>query len=177
MTIKRKAASKKLKPGAIIKSKKTTKKAPAKKVPAKKATKKAGPKTRPTSQSVTAFINGVKHETRRKDAKTLLAMMKKVTGEKAKMWGPSMIGFGEYHYKYESGREGDMLAVGFSPRSANMALYVLGSLGEDEPLLKKLGPYKNGKSCLYITSLDKVDLGVLEKIVAKSYKATKAKWG
>ena len=177
MTIKRKAASKKLKPGAIIKSKKTTKKAPAKKVPAKKATKKAGPKTRPTSQSVTAFINGVKHETRRKDAKTLLAMMKKVTGEKAKMWGPSMIGFGEYHYKYESGREGDMLAVGFSPRGANMALYVLGSLGEDEPLLKKLGPYKNGKSCLYITSLDKVDLGVLEKIVVKSYKATKAKWG
>ncbi len=88
-----------------------------------------------------------------------------------------MIGFGTYHYKYESGREGDMLAVGFSPRKANMVLYVLGSLGEDEPLLKKLGPYKNGRSCLYVNALDKVDLGVLEKIVAKSYKATKTQWG
>ncbi len=177
MTVKRKAAGKKLKSGAKVTSKKTTRKAPAKKAADKKASKKADVKTRPTSKSVTAFINSVENETRRKDAKTLLAMMKKVTGEKPKMWGPSMIGFGEYHYKYESGREGDMLAVGFSPRKANLALYVLGSLGEDEPLLKKLGPYKNGKSCLYITSLDKVDLGVLEKIVAKSYKATKTKWG
>ncbi len=151
-------------------------KAPAKKKTVK-ASKSAGAKTVPTTQSVTAFINGVENETRKKDAKTLVAMMKKVTGEKAKMWGPSIIGFGEYHYKYESGREGDMLAVGFSPRKTNMALYVLGSLGEDEPLLKKLGPYKNGKSCLYINALDKVDLSVLEKIVAKSYKTTKAKWG
>jgi len=142
-----------------------------------KAAKQASLKTIPTAQSVTAFIDSVENETRKKDAKTLVAMMKKVTGEKAKMWGPSIIGFGEYHYKYESGREGDMLAVGFSPRKTNMALYVLGSLGEDEPLLKKLGPYKNGKSCLYISALDKVDLSVLEKIVAKSYKATKAKWG
>lgn len=151
-------------------------KTPAKKAATKK-TKKADLKTKPTTQSVTAFINGVENETRRKDAKTLLAIMKKTTGEKAKMWGPSIIGFGEYHYKYESGREGDMLAVGFSPRKANMALYVLGSLGPEEPLLKKLGPYKHGKSCLYVTSLDKVDLSVLEKIVAKSYKTTKAKWG
>lgn len=151
-------------------------KAPAKKKTVK-ASKSTDAKTVPTAQSVTAFINSVENETRKKDAKTLVAMMKKVTGEKAKMWGPSIIGFGEYHYKYESGREGDMLAVGFSPRKANMALYVLGSLGEDEPLLKKLGPYKNGKSCLYIDALDKVDLAVLEKIVAKSYKTTKAKWG
>ena len=154
-------------------------KAPAKKTvkkAAKKTAKKADLRTAPTAMGVTAFINSVENETRRKDAKTLLAMMKKVTGEKAKMWGPSIIGFGEYHYKYESGREGDMLAVGFSPRKANMVLYVLGSLGEDEPLLKKLGPYKNGKSCLYVAGLDKVDLSVLEKIVAKSYKTTKAKW-
>ena len=151
-------------------------KASAKKA-AKKTAKKADIKTKPTAQSVAAFIDAVENETRRKDAKTLLAMMKKVTGEKAKLWGPSIIGFGEYHYKYESGREGDMLAVGFSPRKANMVLYVLGSLGADEPLLKKLGPYKHGKSCLYVASLDKVDLAVLEKIVAKSYKATKAKWG
>ncbi|MEZ5918075.1 MAG: hypothetical protein R3C40_11035 [Parvularculaceae bacterium] len=89
---------------------------------------------------MTAFIDGVEHETRRKDAKKLLAMMKKATGEQPKMWGPSIIGFGEYHYKYESGREGDMLAVGFSPRKANMVLYVLGSLGADEPLLKGSAP-------------------------------------
>ncbi|MEZ5895779.1 MAG: DUF1801 domain-containing protein [Parvularculaceae bacterium] len=126
--------------------------------------------------SVTAFIDGVEHETRRKDAKKLLAMMKKATGEQPKMWGPSIIGFGEYHYKYESGREGDMLAVGFSPRKANMVLYVLGSLGADEPLLKELGPFKHGRSCLYIGGLDKIDAGVLEKIVVKSYKATKKKW-
>ena len=154
----------------------TKKKAPAKKT-TKKTAKKADLRTRPTAASVTGFIDAVDNETRRKDAKTLLAMMKKVTGEKPKMWGPSIIGFGEYHYKYESGREGDMLAVGFSPRKANMVLYVLGSLGEDEPLLKKLGLYTHGKSCLYVKSLDKVDVAVLEKIVAKSYKATKKKWG
>lgn len=165
---------------AAKRNKATKKKAVARKAAqktAKKAAKKTEVKTKPTAASVTSFINAVENDTRRKDAKTLLAMMKKVTGEKAKMWGPSMIGFGEYHYKYESGREGDMLAVGFSPRKANMVLYVLGSLGEDEPLLKKLGPYKHGKSCLYVSSLDKVDTDVLEKIVAKSYKATKRKWG
>ncbi len=148
----------------------------ASKKAATKASRTSDVKTKPTSQSVTAFINAVENETRRKDAKTLLALMKKVTGEKPVMWGPSIIGFGEYHYKYESGREGDFMLVGFSPRKANMVLYVLGSLGEDEPLLKKLGPYKNGKSCLYVNSLAKVDVAVLEKIVAKSYKTTKAKW-
>lgn len=165
MAVKRKTPAKKT----------TKKKAPAKK-PSGQASKKVDMKTKPTRESVTAFINSVENETRRKDAKALLTMMKKVTGEKPKMWGPSIIGFGEYHYKYESGREGDMLAVGFSPRKANMVLYVLGSLGEDEPLLKQLGPYKHGKSCLYVSSLDKVDTGVLEKIVAKSYKTTKEKW-
>ncbi|MCA8887265.1 MAG: DUF1801 domain-containing protein [Parvularculaceae bacterium] len=158
--------------------------APARKVantepaknPAAKATKKTENKTRPTRRSVTAFIDAVENETRRKDAKALLAMMKKATGEQPKMWGPSIIGFGEYHYKYESGREGDMLAVGFSPRKATMVLYVLGSLGPDEPLLKKLGPYKHGRSCLYIGSLDKIDASVLERIVVKSYKTTKKNW-
>ncbi len=143
----------------------------------KKPSKSAGPKTTLTGSSVTAFINTVENETRRRDAKTLVALMKKATGEKPKMWGPSIIGFGEYHYKYATGREGDMCAVGFSPRKANTVLYVLGALGGDEPLLKKLGPYKNGKSCLYVNNLDNVDIGVLEEIVAKSYKATKRKWG
>lgn len=133
-------------------------------------------KTRPTGASVAAFINAVENDTRRRDARTLLAMMKKITGEKAKMWGPSIIGFGEYHYKYESGREGDMLNVGFSPRKANMALYVMGSIAEDDPLRDRLGKYKTGKSCLYVNKLEDVDLAVLEKLIAKSYKATLKKY-
>ena len=133
-------------------------------------------KTRPTGASVTAFIDAVENDTRRRDAKTLLAMMKKITGEKAKMWGPSIIGFGEYHYKYESGREGDMLNVGFSPRKANMAVYVMGSIADDDPLRDKLGKYKTGRSCLYINKLEDVDLKVLEKLIAKSYKATLKKY-
>lgn len=169
MTTRSRAPTKKLKPGAEIK--------PKKKASATKAADKDDVKTKPTGANVAAFIDAVENDTRRRDAKTLLAMMKKVTGEKPTMWGPSIIGFGAYRYKYESGREGDMLAVGFSPRKANMALYVLGSLADDEPLLQQLGPYKRGKSCLYISDLSKVDLRVLQKIVAKSYKAIKSKWG
>ncbi len=133
-------------------------------------------KTKAAKASVTAFINAVENEIRRRDAKTLLAMMKKVTGETPKMWGPSIIGFGAYHYKYESGREGDMCLVGFSPRKANSVLYVLDSCASDEPLLKKLGKHKRGVGCLYINKLEDVDLGVLEKIIAKSYRDTKKKW-
>jgi len=133
-------------------------------------------KTKPTRASVTAFINSVENDTRKRDARTLLAMMKKATGEKATMWGPSIIGFGEYHYKYASGREGDMLLVGFSPHKANMALYVSGSISENDPLRKKLGKYKTGRACLYINKLEDVDLKVLEKLVEKSYKTTKKNW-
>ncbi len=146
------------------------------KTPAKvQSGKTSGLKTKPNAKSVTAFIDAVENETRKRDAKTLLAMMKKVTGEKPKMWGPSIIGFGQYHYVYESGREGDMLNVGFSPRKANMALYVL--CASSGPLLKKLGKHKTGKSCLYINNLDDVDHGVLEDLIAMSYAATKKKWG
>ncbi|MBL4619938.1 MAG: DUF1801 domain-containing protein [Marinicaulis sp.] len=138
---------------------------------------KAGDKTKPSSASVIAFINAVENETRKRDAKILLAMMKKITGEKPKMWGPTIIGFGQHHYQYESGREGDGLDVGFSPRKANMVLYVLGSLSNDDLLLGKLGKFKRGKSCLYINKLSDVDEKVLSKIVEKSYKLTKKKWG
>ncbi|MEO0878619.1 MAG: DUF1801 domain-containing protein [Pseudomonadota bacterium] len=134
-------------------------------------------KTRPTQNSVTAFINAVDHETRKTDAKTALALFKKVTGEKPKMWGPSIIGFGEYHYKYESGREGDMLNVGFSPRKANMVMYVMGMIDDDDPLLAKLGKFKTGKACLYVSKFDDIDLKILEKIIDKSYKQTKKKYG
>lgn len=154
-------------------------------MPAKKktATKKKRPtaaksdmKTKPTSKSVTAFINSVENETRRRDAKTILAMMKRITGEKPTMWGPSIVGFGKYHYVYESGREGDMLITGFSPRKASMSLYVLGSV-RDDPLFEKLGKHKRSVACLYVNKLEDIDLAILEKIIAKSYKATKKKWG
>ena len=164
---KKKAAKKK-----TVKKKATASKtSPAKKV------KKAVNKTVATSVSVTDFINAVENDVRRKDAKTALAMFKKITGEKPKMWGPTIVGFGEYHYKYESGREGDMPIIGFSPRKANMVFYVMGMLGKDEPLLKKLGKYKTGSACLYINKLDDVDLGILEKMAEKSCRLTKKKYG
>lgn len=150
----------------------------AKKKTAKKKTAKKSSDmvTTPNKASVTKFINAVENDTRRKDAKTLLALMKKVTGDKAVMWGPSIIGFGEYHYKYDSGREGDFMLVGFSPRKANTVLYVLGSLDKNDPLLKKLGKYKRGVSCLYVNKLEDVDMSVLEKLIRKSYDATKNYW-
>lgn len=132
--------------------------------------------TTPNKASVTKFINAVENETRRKDARALLALMKKLTGDKPVMWGPSIIGFGEYHYVYDSGREGDSMLVGFSPRKANMVLYVLGSLDPKDPLLGRLGKYKRGRSCLYVNTLADVDPGVLEKIIRKSYKNTKTYW-
>lgn len=161
---------------AAARKKAVERKAPAKKT-AKKKSKKVDLKTKPTVQSVTAFIESVENEQRRSDAKTLLATMKKITGKQPKMWGPTIIGFDTYHYRYESGREGDMLAVGFSPRKANMVLYVLGSLDVNDPLLAKLGKYKRGSSCLYVNKLADVDEKVLNKIIEKSYKTTKKKWG
>lgn len=143
----------------------------------KKTSKSAGNKTVATTLSVPAYISAIDNDTRRKDAKTALAMMKKVTGEKPVMWGTSIVGFGEYHYKYETGREGDMPNVGFSARKANMVFYVMGMLGDEEPLLKKLGKYKTGRACLYINKLDDVDLSVLEQIAEKSYRLTKKKYG
>lgn len=139
---------------------------PAKKKTAKK--KAADLKTKPNSKSVEAFINAVPNEQRRKDAKTALALMKKWTGLKPKMWGPSIIGFGSYHYKYESGREGDMCMTGFSPRASSIVFYVMGGAPEGDPLFKKLGKHKTGKSCLYVNRLDDIDLGVLEKIIRQS---------
>lgn len=102
--------------------------------------------------------------------------MKDVTGNRPKMWGPSMVGFGQYHYKYESGREGDMFLVGFSPRAASLVLYVLGSIKDDDPLFEKLGKFKRGRGCLYVNKLDDVDKGVLTRLIKKSYQNTKRKY-
>ncbi len=158
--------------GSVKKRKAPTKKAAAK----KNSTKKTDMVTTPNRASVAKYIAAVENDTRRKDANTLLALMKKVTGDKPVMWGPSIIGFGQYHYKYDSGREGDFMLVGFSPRKANTVLYVLGSLKDDDPLLGKLGKYKRGRACLYVNKLEDVDLKVLEKVIKKSYDATKRYW-
>jgi hypothetical protein len=127
-------------------------------------------KTKPTGVSVDAFLDGVEHPVRRADGKAVRAMMERVTGEPAVMWGPSIVGFGSYHYRYASGHEGDMCRVGFSPRSANLVLYV-GGFPEYEALLAKLGNYRRSKACLYLNKLADVDPAVLEEIVQRSYAA------
>ncbi|MEX6633952.1 DUF1801 domain-containing protein [Hyphococcus lacteus] len=133
-------------------------------------------KTKPSDISVDDFINSVENETRRQDAHSLCELMKNITGDTPIMWGPSIIGFGLYHYRYDSGHEGDSMLVGFSPRKANLVLYVLGSLDDEDPLLEKLGKYKRGKACLYITRLQNIDQSVLKKIIKKSYQKTKKRW-
>jgi hypothetical protein len=128
---------------------------------------KAEPKTKPTAVSAADFIEAVENETRRADAKTLLALMKRITGETPVMWGPSIVGFGRRHYKYESGREGDVPIAGFSPRKANLVLY-LAHCPERDALLERLGKHKTGVGCLYVNKLADVDADVLEELVAKS---------
>jgi Domain of unknown function (DU1801) len=122
-------------------------------------------KTRPTDASVAAFVAGLADERQRADSERLIALMSKVTGEPAIMWGPSIIGFGSYHYRYASGREGDTPLVGFSPRKTALTLYA--SAGEDEraELLARLGPHKVGKSCVYVKRLSDVDEQVLADLV------------
>jgi hypothetical protein len=128
-------------------------------------------KTKPTQANVDDFIAAVEKPVRRADAKVVREMMERVTGEPATMWGPTIIGFGTYQYLYASGHGGDMCRVGFSPRSANLVLYV-GGFPEYEELLGKLGKHKRSKACLYLNKLADVDLGVLEEIVRSSFKAT-----
>jgi hypothetical protein len=128
-------------------------------------------KTKPTDLSVDSFLDGVEHPVRRSDAEAVRAMMERVTGEPAVMWGPSIVGFGSYHYRYASGHEGDMCRVGFSPRSANLVLYVGGFPGYDA-LLDQLGKYRRSKACLYVNKLADVDLAVLEEIARQTYGVT-----
>lgn len=127
-------------------------------------------KTMPTDVSPHEFVAAVANDRRRQDAEALLAMMERVTGLEPVMWGPSMIGFGSYRYKYESGREGEALAVGFSPRSSNLALYGLTYAPGAAELLQKLGKHKTGAACLYINKLDDVDLTVLEQLTSLGHR-------
>ncbi len=131
----------------------------------------ADTKTKPTDVSVDAFLEGVAHPVRRADGKAVRAMMERVTGEPAMMWGPSIVGFGTYHYRYPTGHEGDSPRVGFSPRKANLVLYV-GGFPEYEALLAKLGKHKVSKACLYLNKLADVDLALLEEIARRTYEAS-----
>jgi len=132
-------------------------------------------KTKPTQLSVATCIDAVTDENRRADAKALVKLMHSVTGEEPKMWGPSIIGFGSHHYKYESGREGDMLLVGFSPRKAATVLYGVAGSSNSGELLARLGKHTTGKGCLYIKKLADVDQKVLEALVVKSVAAKRAR--
>jgi len=122
-------------------------------------------KTKPNEASVDAFLDAVGNPVRRADARAAREMMERVTGYPAKMWGPSIIGFGSYRYRYESGREGEMCRLGFSPRAGQLVFYI--AAGEaSEDLLARLGKHKRGKGCLYVTRLADVDLAALEELVA-----------
>jgi Domain of unknown function (DU1801) len=130
----------------------------------------AGIKTTLTTVSPGAFIKAVEDEQQRKDCHELAALMEEVTGEHAQMWGPSIVGCGKYHYKYASGREGDMPLTGFSPRKSSLVLY-LGSTIQNKKLMATLGRCKTGKGCLYIKKLDDIDRNVLRSLVEKSVEA------
>lgn len=136
-------------------------------------------KTRPTDADVTAFLEAVEHPTRRADALALDRLFREVTGWAPQMWGPSIVGYGSYHYVYDTGREGDMCATGFSPRKSNLSIYILPGYADYGDILADLGKHKLGKSCLYVNKLADIDLGVLRRLIrtglddlAKKYPVT-----
>jgi len=123
-------------------------------------------KTQPTKLSPRKFLKSVEHPTRRADGLALLSFFNEVTGLKPKMWGPSIIGYGRYHYKYDSGREGDFLLTGFSPRKPALSIYVMPGYRDMSEKMNRLGKHKTGKSCLYINKLSDIDLDVLDEIIS-----------
>jgi len=131
---------------------------------------KAELKTKETTASVEAFIAKQPADVAA-DCRTIMAFMKKATGEDARMWGPSIVGYGRYAYKYETGREGEWMITGFSPRKANMTLYIMMGFEKEAALMKKLGKHTIGKSCLYIKKLSDVDMKLLEELIVKGVKA------
>lgn len=136
-------------------------------------------KTRPTQVSAADYIAAVEPAAKREDGKVLDALFRKVTGEPAVMWGPSIVGYGRYRYKYESGHEGEMCRAGFSPRKARHSLYILGCGGKDaemETLLARLGKHSRGAGCLYVNKLADIDLGVLEQMIALGWKRSFESW-
>lgn len=128
-------------------------------------------KTQKTDASVTDFLNSIPDERKRQDGFSLLALMSEITGLEPRMWGPSMVGFGDVHYKYASGREGDMFKVGFSPRKQNLTIYITDGFANYQELLAKLGKHKTSVSCLYVNKLTDIDLTVLREMVSRSFAA------
>ena len=127
-------------------------------------------KTVPTRASVTEFMNSIADPQQKADARKVASIMRKVTGKRARMWGPSIVGYGTYHYQYASGREGDFMLTGFSPRKQALTVYIMAGFGKYGALMKKLGKYKTGKSCLYIKRLSDVDEKVLQRLIDESVK-------
>lgn len=132
-------------------------------------------KTKVNNQSVTAFLNQVKDKQKKDDALALLKLMKTVTGERPKMWGPSIVGFGMYHYQYASGQQGDWPLVAFSPRAQSLTLYIMSGFKSYASLVKKLGQVKTGKSCLYIKRLEDIDKVALSQLIKDSFEYMKKK--
>ena len=128
-------------------------------------------KTRPSRRSVTAFLAGIRDPELRQDCTTLVRLMKRVTKARPVMWGKSVVGFGKYHYRYGSGREGDWFLTGFSPRQRNLTIYLMGGAGREPALRKRLGKHKTSVGCLYVNGLAGIDLKVLERLVASSVRA------
>ena len=133
-------------------------------------------KTKRNEQSVEDFLNAIKDETRREECHVIAKLMGDVTGHKPKMWGTSIVGFGSYHYKYASGREGDWPMIAFSPRKQNLTLYIMPGFERHDELMKKLGKHSVGKSCLYIKRLDDIHFPTLKKLVSESVKYMKKKY-
>ncbi|MFQ5546765.1 MAG: DUF1801 domain-containing protein [Woeseia sp.] len=133
-------------------------------------------KTKRTDQSVSEFLNTIDDRKRRAECRVVAKMMREATGKRARMWGSSIVGFGAYHYKYASGREGSWPLVGFSPRAQNLALYIMPGFSNFTKLMGRLGKYKSGKSCLYIKNLDDVDLKILGKLIDGSVRFMSRKY-
>ena len=125
-------------------------------------------KTQRTDASVEEYLNSVEDEGKRKDSFAILDLMREVTGEEPAMWGPSIIGFGSYHYKYASGREAEWFLTGFAPRKRNLTLYIMSGFDNHDSLLTDLGKHKTGKSCLYVNKLEDIDLDTLRELVKQS---------
>ena len=126
-------------------------------------------KIKANNKSVVAFLDSIEDAERRREAHILLELFKNITHEQPIMWGVSIVGFGSYHYKYDSGREGDMCITGFSPRKANFSIYIMKGFSNNQELLEQLGPHKTGKACLYIKRLSNIDMDVLSEMIRSSY--------
>lgn len=135
------------------------------------------PKTRPTAATVEDFLAAIPDTGRREECRTLRALIERVTGAPAVMWGPSMVGFGRYHYSYQSGREGDWFLAGFSPRKQALTVYLMAGFEDRPELMTRLGKYSTGKSCLYLKRLSDIDLDVLEALLVASVESLRRRYG